>query len=550
MCMFMYILIQQQTTMDIMSPIQDNKENNMSLIKTAASSHKRGVETPSASYLSLKPLWKRSRSVLQGQDHAKANDEYVGDEENLLIPFSPSMTQKQFEFLKNEAELPGLTAQYAKVLISALLRKPSQMVLPEELPEEAYDWLDKDFTLDGASMFNFLDEAIWEELQTSRCWVVVDQPSLTEADWDMMTPEERMNISPYPVILKAENVINVQVKPHPVTRIKQLSRFVTRYITEEYRESNPWHPDYVDTVCDHYLDEQGYLVMDYYRRRDPNHSVDSVNGELRQEYVDNVDHGFELYDQKFPVMFGERLRRIPAWPLNGQLDPVEPVLMPLIDREVALYNKVSRRNHLLYGAATYTPVVQSNMTDEEFEDIVNAGLGSWLRVRADESITVLETPTAALSDMDRAIQATVEEMAKMGIRMLSPEQAASGVALEIRNASQTAQLGTLNSKISGTLQEVIAFMLNWKYGADYTGNDIEFQLSADFSPMVGGEGAMRLVSEWYQFGIISRDTFVNIAKYNDFLPADYNDEAAVESIQQDPLIGQQDGGADIQMEEE
>ena len=364
----------------------------------------------------------------------------------------------------------------------------------------------------------------------------VDSPTVSEADWERMTPEERSKISPYPVIMKAENVINVQIKPHPITRIKQLARWTTRYISEEYSDDNPWHPNFVDTVCDHYLDEEGKLVLDYYQRKDPNHSVDAVNGELRQDYNDSVESGFMKVNTVYPTKLGERLDFIPAWPLNGQLEPVEPVLMPLVDREVSLYNKVSRRNHLLYGAATYTPVVQSDMTDEEFEEIVNAGLGTWLRVRKDESISVLETPTSALADMDRAISATVEEMAKMGIRMLSPEQAASGVALEIRNASQTAQLGTLNAKISGTMQEVIAFMINWKYGLDLTGNDIFFQLSADFSPMVGGEGAMRLVSEWYQSGIISRETFVSIAKYNDFLPADYDDEAATQAIMTDPLV--------------
>jgi len=60
-------------------------------------------------------------------------------------------------------------------------------------------------------------------------------------------------------------------------------------------------------------------------------------------------------------------------------------------------------------------------------------------------------------------------------------------------------------------------------------------MSNDFAPIVGGEGAMRLVSEWYQTGIISRSTFVNIAKYNDFLPADYNDDEAISEIQTDPL---------------
>jgi len=47
---------------------------------------------------------------------------------------------------------------------------------------------------------------------------------------------------------------------------------------------------------------------------------------------------------------------------------------------------------------------------------------------------------------------------------------------------------------------------------------------------------MRLVSEWYQSGIISRSTFLSIAKYNDFLPADYDDDSAREEIQTDPLV--------------
>jgi len=513
----------------------------MSKLRKPSKAVKRSVADPSDSYNSLKPLWKRARSVLNGQSHAKAHDDVLDKYSfsNLLLPFSPSMTQPQYEFFRAEAELPGLTAQYCKVLISALLRKKSHLAFPEEMPEEVYDWIEKDFTLDGQSLFNFLDAAIWEELQTSRAWVYVDMPSLSDEQLEEMSPEERATIAPYPVILKAENVINVQTSVHPITRVKSTTRLVTRYISERYKPDNPWHPDYVDTVVDHYVDETGYLVIDYYEKTDLTGEVEVVNGDVTQDYRDMLsEQDFVKTNTVYPKKFGVRLNRIPAWPLNGQIEPVEPVLMPLIDREIALYNKISRRNHLLYGAATYTPVVQSDMADEEFEDLVNSGLGSWLRVRKDESISVLETPTGALADMDRAIEATVSEMAKMGIRMLSPEQAASGVALEIRNASQTAQLGTLNAKISGTLQEVIAFMVNWRYDTDYTGNDIVFQLSSDFSPMVGGEGSMRLISEWYSSGIISRDTFISVAKYNDFLPMDYDDEEAVQQIQTDPLVNQ------------
>jgi hypothetical protein len=512
----------------------------MSQLIQATRNYKKSVADPTDRYHSLLPLWRKARAVIQGESNVKAHDDTLKrDYSNILIPFSPSMTAAQYEFYKSEAELPGLTSQYCKVLISALLRKESQLQLPDQFGDEAYNWIKNEFTSEGKSLFNFLDTALWEELQTSGVWVYVDRPTVSSAEYDNMTPEERNTIKPYPVILQAENIINIQTSTHPVTRKKTLNRFVTRYLSEKYQEGNPWHPDYVDTVSDHYLDAEGFLVIDVYQKKDTNSEVKVLNGEMKQDYARDVQEGgFEKIDTAYPMMFGKRLNDIPAWPLNGQYEYVEPVLMPIIDREISLYNKVSRRNHLLYGAATYTPVVQSDMTDEEFDTLVGSGLGSWLRVRKDESITVLETPTGALADMDRAIEATVNEMAKMGIRMLSPEVAASGVALEIRNASQTAQLGTLNAKLSGTMRGIIAFMLDWRYGTTTTSDDVKFQLSSDFSPMVGGEGAMRLVSEWYQSGLIPRDTFINIAKYNDFLPTDYDDVVAQEQIQTDPLVNQ------------
>jgi hypothetical protein len=99
------------------------------------------------------------------------------------------------------------------------------------------------------------------------------------------------------------------------------------------------------------------------------------------------------------------------------------------------------------------------------------------------------------------------------------------------------------------MREVIAFMLNWKYNTEFASNDISFEMSSDFAPMVGGEGAMRLISEWYQVGIISRSTFVSVAKYNDFLPADYSDEDAVEEIQTDPLATQANTNTEMDIEE-
>jgi len=60
---------------------------------------KKSVADPSDSYQSLKPLWKKSRAILQGQENVKAHDEYLArDYSNLLLPFSPTITQQQYDF--------------------------------------------------------------------------------------------------------------------------------------------------------------------------------------------------------------------------------------------------------------------------------------------------------------------------------------------------------------------------------------------------------------------------------------------------------------------
>jgi hypothetical protein len=236
------------------------------------------------------------------------------------------------------------------------------------------------------------------------------------------------------------------------------------------------------------------------------------------------------------MMHGERLTFIPAWPINGAIDIVDPIITPLIDKEVSLYNKISRRNHLLYGASTYTPIVASNMTNEEFDAIVDAGLGSWLKINQGDAISTLDTPVGALSDMEAAIAANIEEMAKLGVRMLSPETAQSGVALELRNASQSAQLGTLNSKVSKQLSDIIAFMINWRYDTDLKASDVIFKMSSDFNPTPVGVDWLTLVTEWYQQGLIPRSVWLAVGKQNDLIPSDYDDAKSMEEMGKDEFV--------------
>lgn len=521
----------------------------MSEINISTEHTKNSVGTPSHEYNSMRDIWSKCRAIVRGQEATKAHDEFVndldekGNARNLLLPFSPSMDQPQYDFYKDEAELPGITSQYAKSMVGALLRKESTLEISDEMEEsqreEVIEWLSNQFTSDNQSLFHFLDNALWEEMQTSGTWVYVDVPSVTEEEFLSLSEDQKEYIKPYPTLIPAEQVINVIMGEHPITRMPTMVRFITRYFSKEFRNGNPWHPILVDTVRDHYLDESGQLQIDEYRKpaQTPaeanNGRVENLN--LRPDATGLDEHGFILEDSFFPMKFGERLTTIPAWPLDGEYQMEEPILLTFVNREVGLYNKVSRRNHLMYGAATYTPVVIGDLDEDQQNAVVQSGLGTWLFLESGSTIDTLAPPTDALSDMREAIEQTMEELARLGIRMLAPDTAESGVALELRNSAQTASLGTLNMKVSKTLRSIMAFMINWRLNTEIKHSDINFTMSSDFSPQAQGELAMRLVTEWYQSGLIPRSIFVDIAKQNDFLPGDYDDEEGQTELESDPI---------------
>lgn len=510
----------------------------MANVVTLGGRQNRSVGDPNPLYDSLAPIYQRNRAALTGQRYVKELDRLVNPS-NMLIPFSPTMSQAQYTWYLGEAEWPAYTEAYARTIIGGLLRKSPMLELPDDLGEEQraeiYDWLTTDFTADDRSLVSFLDEALWEELTTSRAWVCVNYPVTDE---EQFTPEE---LSPYPILLKGESIINWSESIHPVTNKMGLDLLIIRFFVETVDPENPYHRDFVDTVFVHEITPEGTYRIDTYVRNDNGEDATPViSGNILQNYFSSSD-AWELQSSEVPLRNGEVLQQIPIYPLNGSTTPLEPMMTSLIDREIGLYNRISRRNHLLYGSASYTPVIRADiLTDEDKQNIVDAGLGSWIFLGANDSADILSAPTAALQDLDRAIDQSIEEMARLGLRILAPERGStaetSGVALEIRNAAQTSQLATLNAKISEQFRGILSTMVNWRFNTDYEANDFQFTMSQDFSPVPTGADFMRLVTEWYQAGLIPRSIFLEVVQQNDLLPPDYDDIEGMREIEEDDMV--------------
>jgi len=503
-------------------------------IVNAAQSPIKGVGDPNAEYESMVSIWGKCRAVLAGEQAVKDYDINPVNVQRgkLLIPFSNKMTLEQFLFYLSESELPGVTSQFARMLIGGLLRKQPLLELADNMPSDCRDWIMHNFCRDGAPISSFLEEALWEELQTSRAWVIVNYPSIEAKS--SMTQAELDEYRPYPALHRAENVINWKVDCCDDGSAK-LSKLLIRGFTEEY-DANEFHPALRETVWVHYLDELGLYCVDIYKRAAVSTVVPTESGRKQAETRSFTGSFEKMPDTYFVENHGNRMDYIPAWPLNGNVSVKDPMLHAIVSKELQLYNKMSRRNHLLYGAATYTPVVCADIPDDEFEIAVSSGLGTWLHFPEGSTVTILDTPTDALVDMDRSISGGFEELAKLGVRMLAPEVAQSGVAMEIRDAGQTALLGVFSSTVSVTMQHIIRCMIGWRYGAELDYSSVTFRLSEDFDPVPLGADWLRLATEWYQQGLIPRSAWLHIVKRNDMLNPDYDDEAGLAEISSDTVV--------------
>jgi hypothetical protein len=495
----------------------------------------RKLQTPNPQYDLLVPVWKKCRVVVSGQRAVLSHDVIVNAEGNLLIPFSPTMTQEQFNFYKSEAELPGISSQFVKLLVGGLLRKTPAMTFSNNVPEEAKDWIENSIAVDGASIVGFLDSALNEELVSSRAWIHAEYPNIEDSVAEKMDTGDWAQVKPYPLIWTAEQVLNWQSQV--IEGTKKLTRVIVRGIREEFESPEDIHPTYVDTIWVHELINNEYQVRIFEAVK--KEIVAPVTGELnkvRSITSQGAGEDFKLTETIIPKMHGEVMSIIPAWPLNGGLEPIEPELSTIIDKEIALYNKVSRRNHLLYGAATYTPWVASNMSQDDFDNIVSQGLGGWIKLNQGDTVGALTTPTDALTDLDVAIKAGLDELAKLGVRMLANEGTQqSGVALQLRSASQTAYIGSLNTKISATMRDIIIHLIMRRYDIKLTQSDVKFSLCSDFDTIPLGAEWIKLMGEYYEKNLIPRTAWLDLLKANDLLSPDYDDDEAKKEIDEDEL---------------
>ena len=475
------------------------------------------IGEPNPSYRDIKSTYIKMRACMSGERQVKAFDDRIKtDGTNFLIPFSPYMDDDKYSWYKSEAEWLGFTENYARVLVGGLLRKQPNFMLPDSIPEalrdEITNWIVNDFDKTQGSLSAFLDHALWYEMVNSRSWIYINQP-VDETEQSM----------PYPLLINGESIINWQTSTRPETGSIQLDFLIIEGLSIDRTNTpinNRYHPKRNRTIYLHELDPaSGYYISRTFQENPVFAGQDSAPVRDPSDLRFSSRWVLTETQEDFTVN-GERIDFIPIFPLNGYIEPIEPMLSSLVNTELGLYNRIGRRNHLLYGSASYTPVILATALQEEDKtNIRQTGLGDYWFLNSEDDVKIVTAPSEALTALGEAIMETVTIMARLGVRILSNDENAdqSGVALDIRNSYQAATLSALSKRINHQMRRIITLMINWRYDIDLNENDVVFELSSDFNNREIQIEWFRILMELNSREIVSHEVLERVLKDNEIL---------------------------------
>ena len=472
------------------------------------------VGDPNRVYDSLAPHYRVNKAVVGGASEVKKLDRSVmSDGSNLLLPFSPAMTAASYDWYKNLSEFPGFTDQYTQVLVSGLVRKdPALTIEGVDDSEERLDWILNDFTRDGNSLDGFLKMALKEEMTTSRAFIQVNYPA---------SGDRKLA---YPTLIYGEQVINWRATDNQLSLLVVKKNVLVDYSEAEISNNAQlvYHQKNVERVYVHRLNEGLYEVREYRHSSEdnvmPKGIVDGRPDDASSPYsgTDWILHAVEEN-----IRIGsERLDFLPLFPLNGEVEPKVPLISHMIERELTLYNLLSRSNYLLYNSAAYTPIFYGDFSEDQATLVEERGIGRMLFLPEGARAEILSSPIEALDSYLNRIQQTVEDMAKLGARIINAELQThqSGTAVNSARAPQVSQLSSLSGSVSSQLRKVIVLMIRWSYPGETP--VVDFKLSPDYEDDVLGVEWARLFGEWYDKGIFPEGYFTRFLRNEGVLRVD------------------------------
>jgi len=414
------------------------------------------VQNASANYSKYLPRWKKCRDFCAGQDDVMA-------EKQTYLPKISGQDDDQYKEYLDSGYLYNASGRTRQGLIGMVMRKEPDINVPESM-----NTIIDDVDQEGTNLKELAEQLVKEEITVARGGLLVDYPN-TQTEGMSEAQAEALNLRPYIVHYKAEDIIGDPVfkKIGNVNKMVQLRLQETsdqKGVNEFETETNE-RVRVLELVGEE--NEQGEVVRYYYQQR--LFQQDTPDGEL----VEDKSARF------VPKINGQRLDEIPFIFVGGH-QYREPHIIDLVNANKHHYQLVaSHRRGLRW--TTRPQITASGQKEEEVSSLTVGGDEIWWSSNENAKWEMLEYTGTGLSGVEKSMEATKEEMATLGARMIAPENkmAETAEAHIIKRQGENSALSTVSKHVSTAMTKALDWCATWMQITE----DVSVILNNDFIPV-------------------------------------------------------------------
>lgn len=460
------------------------------------------VDTLHSQYSKMLPLWDRCNDAVEGQNAVHmANIKY--------LPKLKDQEPDAYEAYKLRASFYNASGRTLDGLVGMIFRKNATLDIPTSMQA-----IVDDIDLAGSTLSGFADLITREVLKVSRVGVLVEYPQVDEQPLNLAQASAQ-NLRPYATIYTAKTIINWRIE-----RVNNLSQPIMIALHEHYTvKDDGFKKETAGQVRVLKLEEGRYLQRVYRK--------------------DHASKWLQIGDDIVPLLNNAPLNFIPFYVFgasSNSLDEQMPMLLDLVDLNLAHYRVSADYEHGCHFAGLPTPVV-SGYQSAENEKLYIGSATAWIFPDPNATASFLEFTGQGLQPLSDNLDRKEKQMATLGARML--EQQKSGVesegAMQMRSNGENSVLAGIANLISMQLSKMLTFMAEW----EGVNTPCTVKLNTDYFPVtMTAQQLSELVKSW-QAGAISFSTLFDNLKRGEVISEQSTLESYRDELEaQEPALGE------------
>ncbi len=451
------------------------------------------VDTKHSQYTKMIPLWDRCNDAVEGQNAVhNAGEKY--------LPKLKDQESEAYNAYKLRASFFNASGRTLDGLVGMIFRKPAVLDIPTGLQA-----IVDDIDLAGSTLSGFADLITREVLKVSRVGVLVEYPQVNEQPLNLAQASAQ-NLRPYASMYTAKTILNWRIE-----RVNNVSQPVMVALHEQYTvKDDGFEKETAEQVRVLKLEEGRYLQRIYRK--------------------DNQSKWVQFENDIVPVKSNQPLNFIPFYVFGASsntFDEQMPVLLDLVDLNLAHYRVTADYEHGCHFAGLPTPVVSGYQAGEN-EKLYIGSATAWIFPDANATASFLEFTGQGLQPLEKNLERKEAQMASLGARML--EQQKNGVesegAMQMRSNGESSVLAGIANLISQQLSHMLTFMAEW----EGINTACKVQLNTDYFPVaMTAQQLAELVKSW-QAGAISFSTLFENLKRGEVVAENRTEQDEAELI--------------------